>query len=96
MMAPRLAAGRQKPGEAVMPHATLVLAGGPPRSLSLIASKADRGPLDGRSKAASPFMAEADTSGFSARRGFGLLDQPYLLLSMTSLFWAINTVIEAA
>ena len=38
-----------------------------------------------------PFMAEADT--YSRRRGFGLLDQPYLLLSMTSLFWAINTVI---
>ena len=36
-------------------------------------------------------MAEADT--YSRRRGFGLLDQPYLLLSMTSLFWAINTVI---
>jgi drug/metabolite transporter (DMT)-like permease len=36
-------------------------------------------------------MAEADT--YSRRRGFGLLDQPYLLLSMTSPFWAINTVI---
>jgi drug/metabolite transporter (DMT)-like permease len=37
-------------------------------------------------------MAEADTYS-RGRRGFGLLDQPYLLLSMTSLFWAINTVI---
>jgi drug/metabolite transporter (DMT)-like permease len=36
-------------------------------------------------------MAEADTYS-RGRRGFGLLDQPYLLLSMTSLFWAINTV----
>src|ERR1700733_8873616 len=41
-----------------------------------------------------PFMAEADT--YSRRRGFGLLDQPYLLLSMTSLFWAINTVVGRA
>jgi drug/metabolite transporter (DMT)-like permease len=37
-------------------------------------------------------MAEADTYS-RGRRGFGLLDQPYLLLSTTSLFWAINTIV---
>jgi drug/metabolite transporter (DMT)-like permease len=37
-------------------------------------------------------VAEADAYS-GGRRRFGLLDQPYLLLSLTSLFWAINTIV---
>jgi len=37
-------------------------------------------------------MAWARDTGAS-RRGGWLLDQPYLLLSLTSLFWAGNTVL---
>ena len=37
-------------------------------------------------------MAEADAYS-RGRKHWGLLDQPYLLLSLTSLFWAINTIV---
>ena len=37
-------------------------------------------------------MAEADAWSRSGKR-WGLLDQPYLLLSLTSLFWAGNTIV---
>jgi drug/metabolite transporter (DMT)-like permease len=37
-------------------------------------------------------MAEADAYS-RGRKRLGLLDQPYLLLSLTSLFWAINTIV---
>jgi len=37
-------------------------------------------------------MAEADACS-RGRKHWGLLDQPYLLLSLTSLFWAINTIV---
>jgi drug/metabolite transporter (DMT)-like permease len=37
-------------------------------------------------------MAEAEAYS-RGRKHWGLLDQPYLLLSLTSLFWAINTIV---
>jgi drug/metabolite transporter (DMT)-like permease len=37
-------------------------------------------------------MAEADAYS-RGRKRLGLLDQPYLLLSLTSLFWAGNTIV---
>ena len=37
-------------------------------------------------------MAEADAYS-RGRKHWGLLDQPFLLLSLTSLFWAINTIV---
>jgi drug/metabolite transporter (DMT)-like permease len=37
-------------------------------------------------------MAEADAYSGGRKRA-GLLDQPYLLLSLTSLFWAANTIV---
>ena len=38
-------------------------------------------------------MPEAVRERVHSRAGGWLLDQPYLLLSLTSLFWAVNTVI---
>ncbi len=37
-------------------------------------------------------MADVEARSDAARR-WGLLDQPYLLLSLCSLFWAINTIV---
>jgi drug/metabolite transporter (DMT)-like permease len=37
-------------------------------------------------------MAEAEAYS-GGRKRLGLLDQPYLLLSLTSLFWAVNTIV---